>query len=114
MWACGWIRGKKSGRDSTVWSDRKDKLERCIEKKYSDEWEQKYAELEDHAGMPATGTKLYNWHFHQLSSSLDKIRSRKRLQRMTGGGTVWSNRKDKLERCIAQKKAEAKKVKKLK
>ena len=54
----------------TVWSDRKDKLERCIAQKNRDmlsvKWEQQYAEFEGLV-MPERGSKLYNWQNNQLS-----------------------------------------------
>jgi hypothetical protein len=47
-----------------VWSDKKARLVDCIASKdsatHNDKWEEQYAELEAHAGMPVVGTKLPN------------------------------------------------------
>jgi hypothetical protein len=96
-------------KGGTVWSDRKDKLERCIAQKNRDmlsvKWEQQYAEFEGHV-MPERGSKLYNWQNNQLSIGHAGLDARiVKDNDENEGVTLWSDRKDTLERCIAQKKA---------
>ena len=88
----------------TVWSDRKDKLERCIEKKYSESGSRS---TQSSKIMPGCQRQVpsYTWQFCQFSSFLDDKIAKEIAE--NDGGTVWSNRKDKLKRCIAQKKAKA-------
>jgi hypothetical protein len=90
--------------------DTKNRLERCIAQKnrevLSIKWEKQYTEFEEHVGMPKKESELCNWKSTQLNNGpygLD-VRFDQEIAE-TEGGTVWSDRKVRLEKCIAQKKA---------
>ena len=85
----------------TVWSDRKGRLESSIAQKYramrSDKWEEQYAVFQAHMGMPARGTKLYNWQKNQLSNIPTGLNARiKKEIAANEGVAVQSSRKARL------------------
>jgi hypothetical protein len=67
-------------------------------------WEQKYEEFEEHMGMLEFGSTLYNWKHTQLSKGHDDLDAKiaKEIEE-NEGGSMWSDRKNTLKRCIAQK-----------
>jgi hypothetical protein len=82
----------------------------CIELKnsgkHSNKWEENTAYFETHFGMPAKGTKLYNWKQTQLSSrpaGLDH-KIEKEVE-SNEGSIVWRDRKTRLIDCIASKRS---------
>ena len=77
------------------WSDRKVRLENWIVQKncgmHNDKWEEQYAEIEAHVGMPAENTELYHWKKNQLRygrAGLD-YDIEKEIE-ANEGGSVWS------------------------
>ena len=64
VWILGSRRRLQRTKGGTVWSDKKARLVDCIASKdsatHNDKWEEQYAEIKAHAGMPVVGTKLPN------------------------------------------------------
>jgi len=87
--------------ESTVWSDRREKLKSCIARKKNDMWEKKYAEFDNYDGMPESSSTLYIWQRDQLTGFDGEIKKEVATNK---GSTVWSVRREKLETCILRKK----------
>ncbi len=87
---------------STVWSKRITKLLACIAKKENKKWEVKHAEFEDYDVMPKRGSAIYKWQRNQLDRYEARI---KKGIAANEDSTVWSNRRTKLDDCIAKKKS---------
>jgi hypothetical protein len=67
---------------------------------------EQYAEFKRCVEMPAKGSKLLFWKKNQLSKGnkgLDAVIQKEITD--NEGSTVWTDRKARLLRCIAQKKA---------
>jgi hypothetical protein len=67
-------------------------------------WEENHADFEACDGMPAKGTKEFNWRQTQLSirpAGLD-TKIKKEIE-ANEGGTVWRDRKVRLPNYIATK-----------
>jgi hypothetical protein len=63
VWILGSRRRLQRTKGGTVWSDKKARLVDIASKgsaTHDGKWEEQYAELEAHAGMPVVGTKLPN------------------------------------------------------
>ena len=94
--------------DGGTWSDRKARLKSCIAQKnhgmHNIKWDEQYIEFEAHVGVPAVGTTLYNWKKHQMSNGSAGLDAKiEKESEANEGGNVWSDRKVRLESCIAQK-----------
>jgi hypothetical protein len=93
----------------TVWRDRKARLLNCIVQKKRvmssrDVWEQDYTDFKACEGMPARGSKEYNWRQNQLSNGPAGLGANiKKEIEANEGGTVWRDRKARLLNCVAQK-----------
>jgi hypothetical protein len=63
-----------------------------------------FAESEAYVGMPARGTKVYNWKKHQLLSGSKGLDAEiwKEIK-ANEGSTMWSDRKARLFDCIRSK-----------
>jgi hypothetical protein len=97
---------------STIWRERRVKLSDCLEQKNRAKmgivWERKFVEFESYDEMPEKGTPLYNWQMNQLGNAYGiclnaKIRKEEAENK---GSTVWSERRVKLAKCVAQKRRE--------
>ena len=88
--------------ESTVWSDRREKLEACIARKKNDTWEENYAVLDQYDGIPGCKSALYTWQRDQLKGFVG--RTEKEIA-TNGESTVWSDGREKLEACIVRKKS---------
>jgi hypothetical protein len=68
-------------------------------------WDQQYAKFKEHAGMPKKGSPLYSWKDTQLAirpGGLNATRIVKEIEN-NKGGTVWSDMRDMIKRCVAIK-----------
>ena len=79
---------------STVWSDRRERLDKIANK-----WETKYAEFESY--------KLYSCQAAQLSYGSNGLNA-KILKELAENeeGTVWSERRARLDNCVTQKRSD--------
>jgi hypothetical protein len=97
--------------EGTVWSDRRTRLVNCVAQKIrakiDNKWESKYAEFERCVGMPAVGIKLYTWQSNQMSTGAGSLNAKiqKELEE-NEGSTMWSDRRARLDHCVAQKRRE--------
>ena len=97
--------------EGTVWSDRRTRLVNCVAQKIrakiDNKWESKYAEFERCVGMPAVGIKLYTWQSNQMSTGAGSLNAKiqKELEE-NEGSTMWSDRRARLDNCVAQKRRE--------
>jgi len=65
-------------------------------------WEVKHAEFEDYDVMPKRGSAIYKWQRNQLDRYEARI---KKGIAANEDSTVWSDRRTKLDDCIAKKKS---------
>jgi len=90
---------------STKWRGRRVRLVACIMRKNNDMWEEKYAEFDDHDGMPESKSTSYIWQKNQLTRFDGKIKKEIAANK---GNTVCRDRRARLEACIARKKSAGK------
>jgi hypothetical protein len=100
---------------STVWSDQRERLDNCIAQKkcnaHNIKWESKFAEFESYDGMPAVGTTLYTWQMHQLSNEHASLNAKIQKELAENeGSTVWSDQRERLDNCVAQKRSSNDKI----
>jgi hypothetical protein len=57
--------------------------------------------------MPAVGIKLYTWQSNQMSTGAGSLNAKiqKELEE-NEGSTMWSDRRARLDNCVAQKRRE--------
>jgi hypothetical protein len=68
-------------------------------------WEAKYAEFKRCVEMPVLNSKLHAWQHNQLGNGHASLNAKiqKELAENTGR-TVWSDRRERLDNCVGQKK----------
>ena len=96
---------------STVWCERRVKLSDCVEQKnrakIGNAWEKRYAEFVSYDGMPKKGTPLYNWQ-RDMFNGPTGLNAKIREENAENKGSIWSDRKKKLAKCVEQKRREKK------
>jgi hypothetical protein len=74
-------------------------------------WETKYDEFEIFVVEESRnqGTKLHTWQYNQLSNGSKGLNAKikKELAEKNEGSIVWSDRREKLDNCVVQKKPDA-------
>ena len=81
---------------STVWRDRRGRLDNCIAQKkrnaHNIKWESKFSEFESCDVMSAVGTMLYTWQMHQLSNEHASLNAKIQKELAENeGSTMWSD-----------------------
>ena len=98
---------------STVWCERRVKLSDCVEQmidaKRGNAWEKRYAEFVSYDGMPKKGTPLYTWQQNELNNSHNPscLNAKIWKELAENKGSIWSDRRVKLAKCVEQKRCES-------
>jgi glucuronate isomerase len=94
---------------STVWRERKlklsDSIKQMIDAKRGNAWEKRYAEFVSYDGMPKKGTPLYTWQ-RDMFKETTGLNAKIREENAENKGSIWSDRKKKLAKCVEQKRCE--------
>ena len=101
------IRKENEENEGSTWSKWREKLCDCIEQKIcakiGNAWEEKYDESKRCVEMPERGTPLHTWLHNQSRNGSkglnDKIRNENE-------GSTWSEQRETLANCVAQKRHE--------
>ena len=92
--------GYENGLGALLAKERTAAIAKGLESK-SNVWEEKYAVFDQYDGMPGCNSALYTWQRDQLMGFVGRI---KKENATNGESTVWSDRREKHEACIARKK----------